>query len=163
MSSRSKKAEPGGPARKRGAPKKAPRVRPPIFSTDGVALAVFLEAAQHPDRPQKRAVEEVANDYRIADESLSKVQARVKKNAQRHPEMRDMVQGVHHVRMMFTELERRMSGMPDDVANWLGSAPAVWLLELLRKQGVDGTCPKWLVDAARQDDWGPLLDLMSPK
>ena len=88
---------------------------------------------------------------------------RVKKNAQRHPVMRDMVQGVHHVRMMFTELERRMSGMPDDVANWLGSAPAVWLLELLRKQGVDGTCPKWLVDAARQDDWGPLLDLMSPK
>lgn len=57
-----------------------------------------------------------------------------------------------------------MLGMPDDVARWLNNnASAVWILELLRTQGVEGTCPQWLVDAARQDDWEPLLDLMSPK
>ena len=78
-------------------------------------------------------------------------------------ELRDIAHGIYHVRFLMAELNRRMLGMPEDVARWLDSAPAVWILELLRKQHVDGTCPQWLVDAAHQDDWGPLLDLMSPK
>ena len=54
------------------------------------------------------------------------------------------------------ELERRISGMPDDVRDYLlhddrnaWDNDARALLEFLRAHSIDGTCPQWLIDGAR--------------
>lgn len=50
---------------------------------------------------------------------------------------------------MLAERDRRMIGFPDDVRAGLQDVPMGKLLALLRDHGIDGTCPKWLIDAVR--------------
>lgn len=51
------------------------------------------------------------------------------------------------------EIDRRMLGVPDDVREKLKSAGYRALLQFLRHHNIDGTCPAWLIEAVRSEDF----------
>jgi len=62
------------------------------------------------------------------------------------------------------DIERRMSGFPDDIKQKLlaWNPPSDWFVRLLRANDIDGSCPSWLIESVRAENW-QCLDLMSPK
>jgi hypothetical protein len=90
----------------------------------------------------------------------------VKKIVQRHQYLRPYVRLAVINRRDAVEISVRMMGMRSDVDRALRQFPPVPLLTFLRKHGIDGTCPQWLIDGLTSsvldpDDWAT-LDLLSP-
>jgi hypothetical protein len=74
----------------------------------------------------------------------------VKRYASRHREGLEWLARVDHIIMaLLAECDRRMLAFPDDVRQGLRDVPMSKLLALLREHNIDGTCPKWLIDAVR--------------
>jgi hypothetical protein len=103
----------------------------------------------------------------VAARTRNKVQT-VKSAQQRHRLLRKFVRWGEAMRRDVAEIERRCSGMRSDVKKKLALLPPVVLLDLLRRNEVDGTSgPTWLVDFVAREDWDPddwdALELMHPK
>lgn len=74
----------------------------------------------------------------------------VKKYANRHrDDLEWLAHGEADIVRLVDEVKRRMLGFPEDVRDGLRDVPMPKLLALLREHGIDGTCPKWLIDAVR--------------
>jgi hypothetical protein len=119
----------------------------------GIVLHVFVAEAR---RGRKRgdltkATLEVAARLKIRGDTL-------KRAVSRNRHLRLMADFPAWAFKTAPELERRMLGMPDDVRAALLDAEAEWLLQFLRENSIDGTCPRWLIDAVRSGG-----ELMSPK
>mgnify|MGYP000910257498 CR=1 FL=1 len=74
----------------------------------------------------------------------------VKRYASRHRnDLEWLALAQHAVAPVIAEVDRRMVGFPDDVRAGLRGVPMPKLLAMLRDHNIDGTCPKWLIDAVR--------------
>lgn len=137
------------PKRPRGRPlAKDSSVADMFRGLSGIAAEVLERARQLGGRrgALAEAKREVAAAHGV---SFENVEAAVK----RHPWLRDVDDALSQVERRDqdeAELQRRMSGMPADVRRMLGPLDATSILELLRSERIDGTCPSWLIEAARR-------------
>lgn len=74
----------------------------------------------------------------------------VKKAAQRYRNLESAEAWAPGFEGLATELHDRRLGMPDDVREALNGLPAQWLRDFLRRNNINGTCPSWFVEAARE-------------
>jgi hypothetical protein len=134
-----------------GKPRGRPRVKNPLALTaPRIAWAVFQhELSLGPGRgTQAEAIRLVAAEKRISSST-------VKKAAQRYVHLassfRSTAEFIASTAPDIGECERRISGFPDDVRAVLESEWSyAQLLPFLRAQGIDGTCPRWLIDLVRE-------------
>lgn len=64
--------------------------------------------------------------------------------------LRDIGDGTEKVSEIIDEMERRCSGMPDEVRAILEHLPVGRVVGFLRDAGIDGTCPAWFLNIARR-------------
>lgn len=121
-----------------------------------VALHVYSKEASDP-RPGRgaltRAVRAVALARRMEEGT-------VRKDAYRHRALRELARSFHAFLQEGDEVSRRAAGMPEDVIAKVGGRPAGWVMRILRNHGPAHGCPRWFIDAVRNDEWDK-LDLMS--
>lgn len=122
--------------------------------TKGMRAHVFAVLLLELSSPRKRgarteATRAIAKKRRIKYETLKKAVQRHRKALQfwarwwwEHDEV---------------ELSRRIRGFPPDVKRLMGPLAVKDVLHWLRDEGIDGNCPEWLRQWAREHD------LMSPK
>lgn len=117
------------------------------LSDGNIAIVLeVLERQRHLGGSLRKATGEVAA---ARGKSLDSV----KKLVQRHPWLRgvdDTLSQIERRARDEAELLRRMLGMPDDVRRKFGPLDAMSVLDFLRRENIDGTCPSWLVEAARR-------------
>ncbi len=134
-----------------GKPRGRPRVKNPLtLPAARIAWRVFQhELRLGPGRgTQAKAIRLVAAEMRISSSS-------VKKAAQRYVRLassfRSTAEFIASTTPDLVEYERRISGSPDDVRAVLESEWSyAQLLPFLRAEGIDGTCPRWLIDLVRE-------------
>lgn len=142
---------PTGPGR----PRAGDRSAADVLRTPSARIALDVFAEQAKIGPQRGSLTEAIR--RVAARLRIPV-ATVKKNAQRYRSVCQQTQfALHRVGAMLEELDRRMLGFPDDVRDallerWHFSG----LLEYLRENDIDGTCPRDLIEYVRRE-------LLSPK
>lgn len=120
-----------------------------------VALQVRVEAYRLGSQrgSKERAIDVVAVLYskRIGNRPYIP-RSTVKKYEQRYGKhVESRAKAIALVDEAMTEIERRTLGFPDDVRDTLFlTCPPMPLLEYLRSAGIDGTCPKFLIDEVRK-------------
>jgi hypothetical protein len=83
----------------------------------------------------------------------------VRRNISRHRQAREAGRRWHKFITETDELERRVVGAPLDVIDKLDGVDLRWVMKILRNHGNKLGCPRWFIDAVRNDDWGFLSQM----